>query len=194
MKRHILIAILTLVALTAAAQHDEQVTVEGKYRPKVNKVNKLVLQPETPQPSYEFPSSEVNPKEAKQKFALDLEKIAPTAFTAKDDKLVVPTKNFIMAGAGTRLSPLFLYKHNSMLTKTLGLGVGIKHNSSWLNIKDYAPSSYMNNDFEINLTTSKFDGLQLDGGVYYNNDMYHYYGINLVETPLTEEQLEVYAV
>ena len=49
MKRHILIAILILVALTAAAQHDEQVTVEGKYRPKVNKVNKLVLQPETPQ-------------------------------------------------------------------------------------------------------------------------------------------------
>ena len=139
------------MAIPTFAQHDEQVTVEGKYRPKVNKVNKLVLQPETPQPSYTFPSTEVNPKEAKQKFALDLEKIAPTAFAAKDDKLVTPTQNFLMAGMGTRLSPLFLYKHNSMLTKTLGLGVGIKHNSSWLNIKDYLPSSYMNNAFNINL-------------------------------------------
>ena len=193
MKRHILIAILALMAIPTFAQHDEQVTVEGKYRPKVNKVNKLVLQPETPQPSYSFPSSEVNPKEAKQKFALDLEKIAPTAFAAKDDKLVTPTQNFLMAGLGTRLSPLFFYKHNSLLTKTLGLGVGIKHNSSWLNIKDYAPSSYMNNAFDISLTTSKFDGLQLDGGVYYNNDMYHFYGINLLETPLTEEELAVYA-
>jgi hypothetical protein len=193
MKRHILIAILALMAIPTFAQHDEQVTVEGKYRPKVNKVNKLVLQPETPQPSYTFPSSEVSPKEAKQKFALDLEKIAPTAFAAKDDKLVTPTQNFLMAGLGSRLSPLFFYKHNSLLTKTLGLGVGIKHNSTWLNIKDYAPSSYMNNAFDISLSTSKFDGLQLDGGVYYNNDMYHFYGINLLETPLTEEELAVYA-
>ena len=193
MKRHILIAILALMAIPTFAQHDEQVTVEGKYRPKVNKVNKLVLQPVTPQPSYTFPSSEVNPKEAKQKFALDLEKIAPTAFAAKDDKLVTPTQNFLMAGLGSRLSPLFFYKHNSLLTKTLGLGVGIKHNSSWLNIKDYAPSSYMNNAFDISLSTSKFDGLQLDGGVYYNNDMYHFYGINLLETPLTEEELAIYA-
>ena len=80
-----------------------------------------------------------------------------------------------------------------MLTKTLGLGVGVKHNSSWLNIKDYAPSSYMNNAFDINLTTSKFNGFQLDGGVYYKNDMYHFYGINLAENPLTEEQIAFYA-
>ena len=192
MKRHIIITLLTLLAIPALAQHDEQVTVEGKYRPKVNKVSKLQLHPETPQPSYEFPSSEVIPKETTQKFALDLEKIAPTGYASKNDKLVTPTQNFIMAGIGTRLSPLFLYKHNSMLTKTLGLGVGIKHNSSWLDMKDYAPSSYMNNAFDINLSTSKFDGFQLDGGVYYKNDMYHFYGINLAENPLTEEQIAVY--
>ena len=193
MKRQIIILTLALLAITAFAQHDEQVTVEGKYRPKVNKVNKLQLTPETPQPSYNFPSTEVNPMEAKQKFALDLEKISPTAYAAKDDKLVTPTENFIMAGLGTNLSPLFLYKHNSMLTKTLGLGVGVKHNSSWVNIKDYAPSSYMNNAFEVNLTTSKFTGFQLDGGVYYKNDMFHFYGINLAENPLTEEQIAFYA-
>lgn len=181
-----------MIAVQTIAQHDEQVTVEGKYRPKVNKVNKLTLQPETPQPSYQLPSTEVSPKDANRKFALDLEKIAPTGFAAKDDKLVTPTKNFLMAGIGTRLSPLFLYKHNSMLTKTLGLGVGIKHNSSWVNMKDYAPSGYMNNAFDISLTTSKFDGLQADGGVYYKNDMYHYYGVNLTEKPLTDAQIEQY--
>lgn len=192
MKKIISILTLALMSLTAFAQHDEQVTVEGKYRPKVNKVNKLQLQPETPQPSYNYPNSEVNPIEAKQKFALDLEKIAPTGFAAKKDQLVVPTNNFLMAGLGTRLSPIFLYKHNSMLTKTLGLGVGVKHNSSWLNIKDYAPSSFMNNAFDISLSTSKFEGFQVDGGVYYKNDMYHYYGVNLVETPLTDAQIEQY--
>ena len=192
MKKIITILTLTLMSLAAFAQHDEQVKVEGKYRPKVNKVSKLQLQPETPQPSYAFPSTEVTPKDAKQKFALDLDKIAPTAFAAKKDQLVTPTKNFLMSGIGTRISPVFLYKHNSMLTKTLGLGLGVKHNSSWLNIKDYAPSGYMNNAFEVNLTTSKFDGFQLDGGVYYKNDMYHFYGMNMSEmpSPLTEEQIE----
>ena len=192
MKRHIITLILALAALTAIAQHDEQVTVEGKYRPKVNKVNKIVLQPETPQPTYNLPNTEVEPIEAKKKFTLDLEKIAPTAFAAKKDQLVVPTNNFLMAGIGTRLSPIFFYKHNSMLTKTLGLGVGVKHNSSWLNIKDYAPSGYMNNAFDVNLTTSKFDGFQVDGGVYYKNDKYHYYGVNLEEMPLTEDEIEQY--
>ena len=189
MKKHILILALALLVMQAYAQHEEQVTVEGRYRPKVNKVSKIVLQPETPQPSYDFPSSEVIPREAKQRFALDLEKIAPTAFAAKNDRLVTPTENFLMAGVGTRLSPLFLYKHNSMLTKTLGLGVGIKHNSSWLDIKDYAPSSFMNNAFDISLTTSKFDGFQVDGGVYYKNDMYHYYGLQ-PPADMTEAQIE----
>ena len=191
MKRTIIILILAILAVTAYAQHDEQVTVEGKYRPKVNKVSKLQLNPETPQPSYDLPSTEVNPMEAKQKFSLDLEKIAPTGYAAKNDKLVEPTKNFLMAGIGTRLSPIFLYKHNSMLTKTLGLGVGVKHNSSWVKMKDYAPSGYMNNAFDINLSTSRFDGLQLDGGVYFKNDMYHFYGMNLAEIheTLTPEQI-----
>ena len=193
MKSHIITLILALLALPSLAQHDEQVTVEGKYRPKVNKVSKLQLTPQIPQPSYNFPSSEVNPMDAKQKFAIDLEKIAPTGYAAKNDKLVTPTQNFLMAGIGTRLSPLFLYNHNSMLTKTLGLGVGIKHASSWVNMKDYAPSNYMNNAFDINLSTSKIDGLQLEGGVYFKNDRYHFYGINLAENPLTDEQIEDFA-
>ena len=190
MKKNIIILILALLTLQVYAQHDEQVTVEGKYRPKVNKVSKLQFNPETPQPSYGLPSTEVNPVEAKQKFALDLDKISPTGFAAKNDKLVTPTQNFLVAAFGTRVSPVFLYKHNSMLTKTLGLGVGIKHNSSWLNIKHYAPSSFMNNAIDVNLSTSRFDGFQLDGEIYYKNDMYHYYGIpNVDSLGLTEEQL-----
>ena len=189
MKKHILIISIFLLAMQAFAQQDEQVTVEGKYRPKVNKVNKLQLDPETPIPSYAFPSSEVNPKEAKQKFELSLDKISPTAFAAKKDKLVTPTKNFLMTGIGTRLSPLFLYKHNSMLTPNIGLGLGLKHNSSWLNIKNYAPSSYMNNVFDSDLTYNTGDVL-LDFGLLYKNDMYHYYGVNISEVQLTEKQME----
>ena len=187
--RIILMASLLFSATMVFAQHDEQVTVEGKYRPKVNKVNKLVLQPETPQPSYEFPSTEVTPMETTKKFALDLDKIAPAAYAAKNDKLVTPTENFLMAGIGTRLSPVFLFKHNSMLNKDLGLGVGIKHNSSWLGIKDYTPSGYMNNAFDVSLSYEDMGMYRLEGGAFFDNDMNHYYGVNLVETPLTDEQI-----
>lgn len=192
MKKQILILLLAFLAVPTFAQHDEQVTVEGKYRPKVNKVNKLHLTPERPQASYEMPDVEITPKDAKQKFAIDLEKIAPTGYAAKNDQLVAPTKNFLLTGIGTRFSPIFLYKHNSMVAKNLGLGVGIKHNSSWLDIKDYAPSSYMNNAFDVNLSNGAINDFQLDGGVYYKNDMYHYYGVNLTETPLTDDEIEQY--
>ena len=192
MKKHILVLVMALLAGQSLAQHDEQVTVEGKYRPKANKVNKLHLTPESPQPTYEMPSMEITPKDVRQKFSIDLEKIAPTGYAAKYDKLVAPTNNFLMAGIGTRISPIFLFKHNSMLTKTLDLGVGIKHNSSWLNIKDYAPSSYMNNAFDVNLITDYFDGVQTNIGVTYKNDMYHYYGVNLMETPLSDADIEQY--
>ena len=189
MKKHILIISIFLLSMSAFAQQDEQVTVEGKFRPKVNKVNKLQLNPETPIPTYAFPSSEVNPKEAKQKFDLSLDKICPTAFAAKKDKLVTPTKNFLVAGIGTRLSPLFLYKHNSMLAPNIGLGLGLKHNSSWVNIKNYAPSSYMNNAFDSDVTFNTGDVL-LDFGLLYKNDMYHYYGVNTSEVQLTDKQVE----
>ena len=189
MKKHILIISIFLLSMSAFAQQDEQVTVEGKFRPKVNKVNKLQLNPEPPIPTYAFPSSEVNPKEAKQKFDLSLDKISPTAFAAKKDKLVTPTKNFLVAGIGTRLSPLFLYKHNSMLAPNIGLGLGLKHNSSWVNIKNYAPSSYMNNAFDSDVTFNTGDVL-LDFGLLYKNDMYHYYGVNTSEVQLTDKQVE----
>ena len=68
-----------------------------------------------------------------------------------------------MAGFGSRISPVFLYKHNSNLTKNLGLGVGIKHYSSWLDIKDLGPSAFMNNAFDIGLTSTGSSNLQIGG-------------------------------
>lgn len=191
-KKYWLIIVLFALTTGAFAQHDEQVTVEGTYRPKVNKVDKLKLKPSAPNSSISFPDTEVQPMETGRKFDLDLDKINPLTLSAKYNTDVTPAQNFLMAGMGTRISPLFLYKHNSMLTKNTGLGVGVKHFSSWLNIKDYAPSGFMNNAFDVGLSTKEFDNLQLDGKVYYKNDVYHYYGMNLAETPLSAAGIETY--
>lgn len=178
-----------LFSVGAFAQHNEEVTIEGSYRPKVNKVEKIVLKPETPQQKFEIPSPETHLMDIEHRFPLELEKMAALTYNDKNAQLPESAKNFLMAGFGTRISPVFLYKHNSNLTKNLGFGVGIKHFSSWLDIKDYAPSSFMNNAFEIGLSSSNNKSVQLGGNVYYKNDMVHYYGVNLADTPLTEEQI-----
>ena len=190
--KHILLTVALLSGLCLFAQHNEEVTIEGTYRPKVNKVDKILFQTETPQPSFEMPSAEVNIMEIQHRFPIQLEKISAQSLS-KGPKGLPQTKNFLLAGIGTRLSPVFLYKHNSMLTKTLGLGVGVQHYSTWLGIKDYAYSGMMNNAFNIGLSSSRFKNVQIDGNVYYKNDVVHYYGIQRADWNDDEDLLDLLA-
>lgn len=172
--KYIALGVSLFLSLSAIAQHNEEVTIEGTYRPKVNKVNKIVMQPETPQQRFEMPSTETHLMDIDRHFPMALDKLSAQNYSGKNARIPESTKNFLMAGMGTRISPLFMYKHNSNLTKNLGLGVGIKHYSTWLDLKEYAPSSFMNNAFEIGLTSSKYKNVLLGGNVYYKNDMVHY--------------------
>jgi len=185
----ILLSVALLSGLCLFAQHNEEVTIEGTYRPKVNKVDKILLQADAPQPTFEMPSTEVQVMEIQHRFPIQLERISPLSLNNKGQKGLGQTKNFLLAGVGTRLSPVFLFKHNSMLTKTLGLGVGIQHYSTWLGIKDYAYSGMMNNAFDIGLSSSRFKNVQVNGNVYYKNDVVHYYGVPLADWEGNEEVL-----
>lgn len=188
--KHILLILALSMSFGLFAQHNEEVTIEGTYRPTVNKVDKILMKPETPEQSFTIPETQVKVLDIEHRFPLNLDKLSPLNFRGGKGMGEDAAKNFLMAGIGSRISPVFLYKHNSNLTKNLGLGVGIKHFSSWLDIKDYAPSSFMNNAFDIGLTSNKYKGVRLGGNVYYKNDMVHYYGVNLKEHPLTEQEIE----
>ena len=166
------------IGTTLFAQHNEEVTIEGTYRPKVNKVDKILMKPETPEPSFSMPSTEIHLLDIEHPFVMELEKLAALNYNAKNATRDAGKENFLMAGIGTRVSPIFLYKHHSKLTKELALGVGVQHFSTWLNIKDYGPSGLMNNAFDVSLTSSHFKNVQLGGNVYYKNDLYHYYGFH----------------
>ncbi len=181
--KHILLVISFSLSLSLFAQHNEEVTIEGTYRPKVNKVDKILMQPEAPKQSFEMPDTEVSVLDIEHRFPLELNKLSAMAYNGKNAQKPEPAKNFLMAGFGSRISPVFLYKHNSNLTKNLGLGVGIKHYSSWLDIKDLGPSAFMNNAFDIGLTSTGSSNLQIGGNVYYLNDMVHYYGIPTSNIP-----------
>ena len=172
--KHIALGVSLFLSIGAIAQHNEEVTIEGTYRPKVNKVDKIVMQPETPQQQFEMPGTEIHLMDVDRRFPIALDKLSAQNYNGKNARMPESTKNFLLVGFGSRISPVFLYKHNSNLTKNLGLGVGIKHYSTWLDLKEYAPSSLMNNAFEIGLSSSKYKNVQLGGNVYYKNDMVHY--------------------
>ncbi len=181
--KYIALVASLFLSVGAFAQHNEEVTIEGTYRPKVNKVDKIVLKPETPEQSFTMPDSEVKVLDVDRRFRLNIEKLGPLAYNTKKGAGDDLAKNFLMAGFGTRISPLFLFNHNSSLSKSLDLSIGLKHYSSWHNIKQYAPSGFMNNAIEVGLAKRDFMDMQLRGKVYYRNDAYHYYGVKLIEVP-----------
>ena len=182
--KHIAIIVSFLLSVSAFAQHNEEITIEGAYRPKVNKVDKIVLKPDMPEQVFDMPDTKVKVLDIERRSRLNLDKFSPLAYYSKKNSGDNAAKNFLLAGFGSRISPVFLFNHNSRLTKSLGLSVGLKHFSSWLDIQDYAPSGFMNNAVEVGLTDRNFYGMQLRGKVYYKNDAYHYYGLKTAEWTL----------
>lgn len=175
MKKRILALAVVLAAIGLQAQeHNENVTIEGVYKPKITKFDKLRFTPEVEKDVYSVPEFKVALMPLDFNSTVETEILSPVRLT---DRLstVETTENFLMAAFGSRLSPEFMYRHNSELTKTAQLGVGLKHASSWLDIKDYAPSAFMNNDFYVSLLKD-FAETQLKSEVFYKNDQYHYYG------------------
>ena len=163
--------LLVLISFVAYGQgHNEQVTVEGSYRPQIKRSERLQKTPETTEKQFNIPNYKVETKDFS--YAQNMEVETMSAITYKADYGVEGKNNFLKAGLGTRVSPVFLFRHYSDLSKNMSLGVGVKHYSSWLDMKDYKKSSFMNNDFNI-MTVNKFRGGQLRSYVDYKYDMYH---------------------
>lgn len=167
----ILSVLMLLTGFVANAQsHNEQVTVEGSYRPQIKRSERLQKTPETPANEFDIPEYKAVAKDFNYGYNMEVETMS--AMNYKADYGVESKNNFLKAGLGTRLSPVFLFRHYSDLSRTMSLGVGVKHYSSWLNLKDYKKSSFMNNDFNL-MTVNKFKAGQLRSFVDYDYDLYH---------------------
>ena len=163
--------LVVFVGFFANAQsHNEQVTVEGTYRPQIKRSERLQKTPQAPVNEFNIPNYKAEAKDFDYGYNMEIEPMS--AMNYKADYGVESKNNFLKAGLGTRLSPLFLFRHYSDLSKTMSLGVGVKHYSSWLNMKDYKKSSFMNNDFNV-MAVNKFKAGQLRSFADYKYDMYH---------------------
>ena len=170
--KSLIIGILLVFAglISNAQSHNEQVTVEGSYRPQIKRAERLQKSPETPENKFDIPDYKAETKDFNYGYNIDVETMS--AMTYKADYVANDKDNFLKAALGTRLSPLFLFRHYSELSRTMSIGVGVKHYSSWLNNQDYKKSSFMNNDVNV-MVVNKFSEGQLRAFADYKYDMYH---------------------
>lgn len=191
-RRNIVIALLLIFASTLlkAQSHNEEVTIEGSFTPNIKKSERITLNPELPKHNFNIPDYQVVTKDFSYDYMLDLEPISPVSYNNVEDYDV--TNNFVKVGIGTRLSPDFLFRHYSALSRNTTLGVGVAHNSTWLKMKDYEPNSnYMNNDFSVSMN-NRLPRLQLHSYVDYDYDMYNLsYNPNVMteDAPSTERYI-----
>lgn len=84
---------------------------------------------------------------------------------------------YVRLGIGNYASPLGEFYYNSMRNRKVNYGIALKHNSSFGNIKDYAPAGF-------DYTTGKIFGdffstnFRFQPEFNYLNHGYHYYGIS----------------
>lgn len=111
----------------------------------------------------------------KRETSFELDNIQPA-------KIKLFTKNpelynhYLKLGIGSYINPLLQYNYNSGRSRSTNWGVNVDHNSSWLNMKGWAPSSFDKTGARLygTLLKSKY---QLTGALDFYNHGFHYYGI-----------------
>lgn len=166
----VVIIMLFTSTLLNAQSHNEEVTIEGSYTPQIKKSERLIKTPEMPKLEFNIPKYEVNTEDFFYNYKVELEPISPLQYVNENKTQI--TNNFVKAGIGTRLSPELLFRHYSDLSKKTSLGIGVTHNSTWLSMKNYADSKYMNNAFNVSMS-NRFSRFQLHSYIDYHYDMYH---------------------
>ncbi len=180
--KSLIISILfVFIGFIANAQsHNEQVTVEGSYRPQIKRSERLLKTPEMPENEFNIPNYKADARDFNYGYNMEVETMSAMSYKAEYG--VEGKNNFLKAGLGTRLSPVFLFRHYSDISRNMSLGVGVKHYSSWLDQIDYKKSSFMNNAFNV-MAVNKFRGGQLRSFVDYKYDMYHLRAYDNVMNP-----------
>lgn len=176
----IILSAITLPAITWAQSHNEKVTIVGSFQPNLREATKINLNPE--EKNNDFEIGEVNFSNLQKPLSLKNEAPLIAASTVRTDEKKSTFRNYLKAGFGTNLSPLFLFQHHSALSKSTLFNFGLKHHSSWVNVRDYAPSTWMKNKLDIGIQNT-FNDYILSTEADYSFDQLHYYGFKPADFP-----------
>ncbi|MBK9291086.1 MAG: TonB-dependent receptor [Bacteroidetes bacterium] len=172
---------LCISPIAEAQQTREQVTIIGTFQPSLKEATKITLLPEpvgNPMQAGDQPLTRV---EQSLEVRIEPEPVSPVQTELNESKNIY--RNHLNLGAGTNLSPVFDFFHSSALSKTVALNVQTSHRSSWTQVRDYAPSAWMNNKARLG-TEIALGEQSIEAGLAYNFDRLHWYGFKPADYPL----------
>lgn len=170
----IFVGLLLIASAVSNAQNTkEQVTIIGKFQPSLKEATKMNVMPEltsNPMQAGNHPLSRVETNVA---VTIDPEPISPVQINLNEKKNLY--RNHLNLGIGSNISPVFDFLHHSELSKTVALNVQTSHRSAWTNVRDYAPSAWMNNKASISTDINLREQV-VQAGLGYGFDQFHWYG------------------
>jgi len=126
---------------TLKQKHNESVTIYGNSRPVTGEALKISRKPQVPTLEMSTVPLTAGFVNIKVPTTIRLKEIRPASHIPTIQQ-VLPWKNLLTLGIGSRISPLLEYYYSGGKPKHYLLTVHMLHHSSFLNIKNYLPSPY----------------------------------------------------
>jgi hypothetical protein len=183
------------ISINTFAQLDDnrnEVTVVAAYEPTISDAIKINFSPVFKDSVFEKPQLNYGIQSVKIPTSFLIEPIKAAKIVG--EPITKLYNNLLKLGMGTYTTPYVEFFSNSLRSKKYAWGIHAKHLSSSGNIKDYAYSGYANNELNVNGMTYLKEAT-LDGEVFFNHDIVHYYGYKPADFPtFTEDTKQYYAL
>ncbi|MDP3462810.1 MAG: TonB-dependent receptor [Bacteroidales bacterium] len=185
----LLIVLFTGVVQNVNAQsHNERVTVVGSFQPKISEFNKVHVEPTSDQAVFQQPKVEYSFINMMAETKTELEKIPP--LVVNPDRSSDAFNNYFRFAFGSLLSPFVLFQHHSELSDKTAFSLGIRHASTWSDVKDHAPSTFMNNALNTSIN-HQLTNHKISAGIGYSHNLLHYYGFNPSDYGVTIQKSDI---
>lgn len=170
------------MADTLKQKHNESVTIYGSSRPVTGEALKIGRKPQVPALEMSTVPLKAGFPDIKIPTTIQLKTMRPSSHIQTTQQ-VLPWKNLLTLGLGSRISPLLEYFYSGGKPKHYLLTVHLLHHSSFLNIKNYLPSPYTKSKAGISYNKYfRYHVLALRGN--YRISTNRYYGYNIASGTL----------
>lgn len=177
--KHIAFASLTATFLIAGVPNldaqtiNEEVTVTAAYEPSIPDANKINIEPPESETAVPLPAMTYSNKPDQMLVSLKPESISAVKLVGEPLKKLY--RNYVRAGMGTYMTPFVDLYAGSLRSKTLALGLHLKHLSSSGEIEDYPIANNSLNLIE-GYGFKFLDQHTITGELGFRRNVVHHYG------------------
>ncbi|MCX6231232.1 MAG: hypothetical protein NTZ33_06780 [Bacteroidetes bacterium] len=195
LSRMVLMIPLVFISFNVFCQLDDnrnEVTVVAAYEPTISDAFKINFSPVIKDTVFEKPQLSYSIQSVKIPTSFQIEPIKAAKIVG--EPITKLYKNLVKVGLGTYTTPYFEFFSNSVRSKSYAYGIHAKHLSSSGKITGYGNSGFADNEININ---GKYylKKAALDGEVFFNHNIVHYYGYKPADFPgFSEDTKQYYAL